>query len=145
MVLHCTVAEVVMMIMNDNDDDEDDYCSLELLRIIFTTWHQHFSLFVHNIYLGVEAVYCLSVNDKFVMKAWGAATKDCAAKGIKLVADGNGEVAEAMGLSKDYSLYGMGKRSVRFAAIVVDGVISNLGVDDGPLLNSSAEHVLTLL
>ena len=117
-----------------------------LLHHIFTPDDNNtFPYSYHVLYVGIEAVYCLSVNDKFVMKAWGAATKDCAAKGIKLVADGNGEVAEAMGLSKDYSLYGMGKRSVRFAAIVVDGVISNLEVDDGPLLNSSAEHVLTLL
>lgn len=90
-------------------------------------------------------MYCLSVNDKFVMKAWGNATKDCAAKGIKLVADGNGSVAEGLGLLKDFSQYNLGKRSARFAAVVVDGVISQLEVDEGPLLNSSAEHILTLL
>ena len=87
----------------------------------------------------------MSVNDKFVMKAWGTAIKDCAAKGISMVADGNGAATEAMGLLKDYSKFNMGKRSARFAAIVVEGVITHIEVDDGPLLKSSAEHILTLL
>jgi glutaredoxin/glutathione-dependent peroxiredoxin len=90
---------------------------------------------------GVDEIICLSVNDAFVMGAWGNANN---AKGkVRMLADGNGEFTKAMGLSLDASGFGMGQRSQRYAMIVQDGKIKELLVEPGPGLNvSSAESVL---
>jgi peroxiredoxin len=90
---------------------------------------------------GVDEIVCLSVNDPFVMGAWG---KDQAAGGkVRMLADGNGEFTRAVGLEMDGSAFGLGKRSQRYAMIVRDGKVKELLVEPGPGLNaSSAESVL---
>ena len=93
---------------------------------------------------GVDLVACLSVNDAFVMGAWG---KDQGAAGkVRMVADGNGDFTRAMGLELDASGFGMGKRSQRYALVARDGKVEQLLVEPGPGLNaSSAESVLSKL
>ena len=93
---------------------------------------------------GVDEVVCLSVNDAFVMGAWGEQQK---AKGkVRMVADGNGELTGALGLGVDASGFGMGQRSRRYAMIVDDGKVTELLVEPGGGLNvSSAESVLSKL
>ena len=90
---------------------------------------------------GVDEIVCLSVNDAFVMGAWGQASN---AKGrVRMLADGNGEFTRAVGLELDASGFGMGKRSQRYALIVQDGKVTDVLVEPGPGLNvSSAESVL---
>jgi peroxiredoxin len=92
---------------------------------------------------GVQEIVCLSVNDAFVMGAWG---KDQGAGGkVRMVADGNGEFTKAIGLELDASGFGMGKRSKRYAMIVNDGKVEQVLVDEGGLKESSAESVLAKL
>ena len=90
------------------------------------------------------AIVCVSVNDVFVMKAWG---KD---QGITdevlLLADGNGEFSKAIGLDFDGSKFGMGTRSQRYSAIVKDGVVEKLNVEQaGQFEVSSADYMLAQL
>jgi peroxiredoxin len=93
---------------------------------------------------GVDRVVCVSVNDAFVMEAW-AKSQDVG-DSVLMMADGNGEFAEAMGLVMDGSGFGLGSRSQRYAVIIEDGVVSWLGVEPGPGLSaSSAEEVLAAL
>ncbi|MBI1816802.1 MAG: peroxiredoxin [Deltaproteobacteria bacterium] len=90
---------------------------------------------------GVKDIVCLSVNDAFVMGAWGKANN--AAGKVRMIADGNGDLTKALGLTLDASGFGMGLRSQRYAMIVNDGVVQDLLVEPGPGLNvSSAESVL---
>ena len=90
---------------------------------------------------GAQEIVCLSVNDAFVMGAWGDASK--ATGNVRMVGDGNGEFTKAVGLSLDASGFGMGVRSQRYAMIVNDGRVEELLVEPGPGLNvSSAESVL---
>ena len=91
---------------------------------------------------GVDTVACLSVNDVFVMDAWG---KSANAQNIQMLADGNGTYTSALGLQVDASGFGMGVRSKRFAMIVNDGVVELLNVDEGKFESSSAEAVLAAL
>ena len=93
---------------------------------------------------GVDEIVCLSVNDAFVMGAWGNAQN---AKGkVRMLADGNGEFTKALGLTLDASGFGMGQRSQRYALIVNDGKVQEALVEPGPGLNvSSAESVLSKL
>ena len=93
---------------------------------------------------GVDDIICLSVNDAFVMGAWGSANN---AKGkVRMLADGNGDFTKAVGLSLDASGFGMGSRSQRYALIVKDGKVEHLFVEPGPGLTvSSAEAVLSKL
>lgn len=91
---------------------------------------------------GVDSIVCVSVNDAFVMSAWG---KSANAEELLMVADGNGELAEALGLSMDGSGFGMGKRSKRYALIANDGVVEMLNVDESGFEKSSAEAVLAAL
>jgi len=93
---------------------------------------------------GVDDIVCLSVNDAFVMGAWGQANN---AKGkVRMLADGNGEFTKTVGLTLDASGFGMGVRSQRYALIVSDGKVQELLVEPGPGLNvSSAESVLSKL
>lgn len=93
---------------------------------------------------GVDEIICLSVNDAFVMGAWGDNQK--ATGKVRMLADGNGELTKALGLSLDASGFGMGSRSQRYAMIVHDGTVKELLVEPGPGLNaSSAESVLSKL
>lgn len=94
---------------------------------------------------GVEEIYCLSVNDLFVMKAWGKSYETFADSGIKLVADGNGDFTRALGLELDLSAHRLGLRCKRFAAIVENGVFTTLEIDDAGLEKSSAEAILAIL
>ena len=72
---------------------------------------------------GVDSIACLSVNDAFVMGAWGEAQN---ASEIIMVADGNAQFTDAMGLTLDATGFGMGKRSQRYAMLVDDGVITHI-------------------
>ena len=93
---------------------------------------------------GADCIVCVSVNDPFVMGAWGRDQK--VGDTVVMLADGNGELAEALGLVMDGSGFGLGSRVQRFAAIVDDGVVSWVAVEPGPGLNvSSAEEVLAAL
>ena len=92
---------------------------------------------------GVDEIVCISVNDAFVMDAWG---KSSSAPGkVRMLADGNGEFTRAVGLSLDASGFGMGKRSKRYAMIVNDGKVEQVLVDESGLKESSAESVLSKL
>ena len=89
---------------------------------------------------GVNEIACISVNDPFVMAAWA---KSANAEGITMLADGNGDFAEALGLTMDGSKFGMGKRSQRYAMLVENGVVKQLHVEaPGEFKVSSAEHLL---
>jgi peroxiredoxin len=93
---------------------------------------------------GVDAVVCIGVNDAWVMDAWAQAQG--AAGTIKMLADGNGTFTEAMGLAFDGAGYGLGSRSQRYAAVIEDGVITVLRVEEGPGVDvSSCENVLAAL
>lgn len=93
---------------------------------------------------GVNEIVCLSVNDAFVMEAWG---KSSSAGGkVRMLADGNGDFTRAVGLSLDASGFGMGQRSQRYAMILRDGKVEKMLVEPGPGLNaSSADSVLAHL
>jgi peroxiredoxin len=92
---------------------------------------------------GVDEIACISVNDPFVMSAWG---KHDGSDDITMLADGNGAFAEAVGLSFDGSQFGMGKRSQRYSMIVNDGVVEQLNVEQpGEYRASSAEYMLDQL
>ncbi len=91
---------------------------------------------------GVDTVACMSVNDVFVMNAWGQSAN---AEHLMMLADGNADFTKALGLELDGSGFGMGTRSQRFAMIVDDGVVSLLNVDAGALEGSSAEAILAAL
>jgi peroxiredoxin len=93
---------------------------------------------------GIDEILCLSVNDAFVMGAWG---KDQGSDGkVRMIADGNGELTQKLGLEFDASKFGMGKRSQRYSMIVEDGVVKSLNVEEpGAFEVSSADHMLGLL
>src|SRR5512143_3536460 len=93
---------------------------------------------------GVDEIVCVSVNDAFVMGAWGKA--NAAGGKVRMLADGNGDFTKAVGLELDASGFGMGHRSQRYAMIVKDGKVEQLFVEPGPGLTiSSAEAVLSKL
>ena len=92
---------------------------------------------------GIDEIACISVNDPFVMGAWGQ--RD-GSEDITMIADGNGDFAEATGLVMDGSKYGMGRRSQRYSMIVKDGVVEQLNVEaPGEYRASSAEYMLDQL
>ena len=93
---------------------------------------------------GIDDIYCLSVNDKFVMNAWLLSYDD----GDKIIgiADGNGEICQNLNLIVDKSKNFMGMRSKRFAMIVKNNIIQNIFIEEpGEYKVSSAEHLLTVL
>lgn len=93
---------------------------------------------------GVDKIVCMAVNDAFVMKAWAEAQG--AAGKIEMLADGNGEFARALGLTFDGTGFGMGERAQRFSAIIDNGVVTVLNVEEpGAFKVSSAEHMLDQL
>ena len=93
---------------------------------------------------GVDTIACVSVNDPFVMKAWGEDRG--VGEDVLMLSDGNGEFTSAIGLEMDGSGFGLGTRSQRYAMIIDDGVVSALNVEPGPGLDvSSAEAILELL
>jgi len=92
---------------------------------------------------GVDTIACLSVNDAFVMDAWG---KSQNADDLLMLADGNAELTKALGLELDASGFGLGIRSQRYAMIVEDGVVKHLNVEQGTGVDvSAAEKILALL
>ena len=93
---------------------------------------------------GVDEIACISVNDVFVMDAWGKAQG--AGGKVRMLADGNGDFTRAVGLELDASGFGMGKRSQRYAMVVKDGKVEQLHVEPAGGLNvSSCEAVLAKL
>ena len=93
---------------------------------------------------GVDEIACVSVNDAFVMDAWGKASN--AGDKVTLLADGNGQFAKELGLEMDGSKFGMGTRSQRYSMVVNDGVVESLNVEaPGEFKVSSAEYLLDTL
>ena len=93
---------------------------------------------------GVATIACLSVNDAFVMKAWGKAQSTDGK--VEMLADGNAEYTKALGLDFDASGFGMGTRGQRFALIVDKGVVKQINVEaKGEFKVSSADYVLSQL
>lgn len=92
---------------------------------------------------GVDSIVCLSVNDAFVMDAWG---KSQNAEELLMVGDGNGAFTKAVGLELDATGFGMGTRSKRYAMIVEDGVLTHLAVEPaGGIVESAADAILARL
>jgi peroxiredoxin len=92
---------------------------------------------------GVDTIVCTSVNDVYVMDAW--AKDQGVGDDIVMMADGSGTFAEAVGLVMDGSGFGLGKRSKRYAAVLQDGVVQNVVVDDAGVDLSSCSNVLGML
>ena len=93
---------------------------------------------------GVDTVACVSVNDPFVMGAWGKDRE--VGEDLMMLSDGNGDFTAAIGLEMDGSGFGLGTRSQRYAMIIDDGIVSTLNVESGPGLDvSSAETILSEL
>lgn len=93
---------------------------------------------------GVDRIACVAVNDAWVMAAWADAQG--VGDKITMLADGGGTFTEAMGLLFDGSGFGLGKRSQRYAAVIEDGVLTSLDVEEKPGIDvSSCEAVLAKL
>ena len=98
--------------------------------------------------LGIDEIYCVSVNDAFVMNAWA---QDQNIKNVKLIPDGNAYFTRSMGMLVTKSNLGFGDRSWRYAAVVDNGIIEKLFLEDGfrdnadtdPYEVSTPENVLT--
>ena len=109
---------------------------------------QHLPGFVTNseeiLSKGADQIVCLSVNDAFVMDAWG---KEKGAEKILMLGDGNGDFTEATGLTMDGSGFGLGSRSLRYSMIIDNNVVSKLNLESNPgeISESSAENVLSQL
>ena len=100
---------------------------------------------------GIDDVYCVSVNDAFVMNAWA---RDLGIKNVKMIPDGDGTFTRSMGMLVNKPKQGFGMRSWRYAAIVNNGTIENMFIepgqndfsdDDDPYTVSSPEHVIKQL
>jgi len=93
---------------------------------------------------GVDEVACTAVNDAFVLQAW---SEQAGAGGkVTMLADGNGDFAEAIGLTMDGSKFGLGKRGQRWSMIVEDGIVKELNVEEPGAFNvSSADYMLAQL
>jgi glutaredoxin/glutathione-dependent peroxiredoxin len=92
---------------------------------------------------GVDEIVATSVNDAFVLGAWNQTQ---GSEDITMLADGNGDFADALGLTMDASKFGMGKRSQRYSMVVNDGVVEQINVEaPGEYKASSAEHMLEQL
>ena len=93
---------------------------------------------------GVDEIACTAVNDAFVLQAW---KESAGAEGkVTMLADGNGELANALGLTMDGSKFGLGQRGQRFSAIVNDGTIESLNVEEpGAFSVSSADYMIERL
>lgn len=93
---------------------------------------------------GVDEIWCIAVNDAFVMGAWG---RDQQATGVvRMMGDGSATYTKALGLDADFTARNMGIRSRRYSALVVDGVVKQLNLDDGGKFEvSNAETLLKQL
>lgn len=93
---------------------------------------------------GVDSIVCLSVNDAFVMKAWGESQG--VGEDIIMLGDGNGDFTKAVGLELDGSKFGMGARSQRYSMLVDNGVVKELNVEQGGEFKvSAADYLLAQL
>ncbi|SVA59631.1 uncharacterized protein METZ01_LOCUS112485 [marine metagenome] len=93
---------------------------------------------------GVDVIACVSVNDAFVMAAWGKDRNS--GDSVLMLADGNGEFTAAVGLEMDGKAFGLGTRSQRYAMVIDSGVVTTLNVEPGPSLDvSSSESILNSL
>jgi glutaredoxin/glutathione-dependent peroxiredoxin len=93
---------------------------------------------------GVDTIACVSVNDAFVMKAWGEA--QAVGDSVIMIADGSAQFTKALGLEVDLTGGGLGVRSKRYAAVIRDGIVTNLAVEETLGLEvSSADAVLAAL
>jgi len=93
---------------------------------------------------GIDTIACVSVNDVFVMKAWG--DNQGVGDDVLMLADGNGEFTRAVGLELDASRFGMGSRSQRYSIVVDDGMVKEVNVEQGGEFKvSSAEYMLAQL
>ena len=93
---------------------------------------------------GVDSIVCMSVNDAFVMGAWGQDQN--VGDNVRMLGDGNGDFAKALGLELDGSGFGLGTRSQRFSMIVDDGKVTELNIEaPGAFEVSSAEFMLNQL
>jgi peroxiredoxin len=86
--------------------------------------------------LGIDDIYCVSVNDGFVMNAWA---QDQNIKNVKLIPDGNAYFTRSMGMLVRKSNLGFGERSWRYAAVVNNGIIEKLFVEDGQRDNADSD------
>lgn len=92
---------------------------------------------------GIDEIACTAVNDAFVLGAWNNAA---GSEDISMLADGNGEFANAIGLEMDASGFGMGKRAQRYSMVINDGVVEQLNIEaPGDFKVSSAEYMLSQL
>lgn len=92
--------------------------------------------------MGIDTIACISINDAWVMDAWGQSQG--VGDSILMLADGNGEFTKAMGLEADMSGAGLGTRSKRYAAVIQDGTVTELEVESAPGVDvSSCENILT--
>jgi peroxiredoxin len=92
---------------------------------------------------GIDEIVCTSVNDPFVLGAW---SKSAGADAVTMLADGNAEFAQALGLAMDGSKFGMGTRSQRYSMVIDDGVVQAINVEEGGAFKvSSAEHLIDTL
>ena len=93
---------------------------------------------------GVDEIACMSVNDAFVMSAWGKSAN--VGDKVTMLADGNGDFVKALGLTFDGSKFGMGIRGQRFSMLVTDGIVTQLNIEEpGAFKVSSAEHMIDQL
>lgn len=91
--------------------------------------------------VGIDEIWCVAVNDPFVMGAWGRDQKT--AGKVRMMADGSADFTRATGLTLDLSARGMGLRSQRYSMLVVDGVVKTLNVEaPGKFEVSDAETLL---
>jgi peroxiredoxin len=103
---------------------------------------------------GIDEIYCISVNDSFVMNRWAATIRAEGLQKVKVIPDGNGDFTKGMDMLINKEHLGFGYRSWRYAAIVDDGVvthwfeepgINNNGSDDDPYGETSPENVISVL
>ena len=93
---------------------------------------------------GVDEIACTAVNDAFVMGAWSEGAG--ASEKVTMLSDGNGEFAEAIGLTMDGSKFGLGKRGQRYSMVVNDGTVEQLNVEEPGAFNvSSADYMIERL
>lgn len=93
---------------------------------------------------GVDEIACVAVNDAFVLQAWAESAG--AVDKVTMLADGNGDFARALGLTMDGSKFGLGERGSRWSAIVNDGVVEQLNIEEpGAFAVSSADYLIERL
>lgn len=150
------IPEITLKVMGDNGPESfntlSEFANKKVILFAVpgaftpTCSAAHLPGFVENyqalLNAGVDLVACISVNDAFVMDAWG---KSAGADKITMLADGNATFTKAVGLDKDASKYYMGVRSARYAMIIDNGTLTHLSVDQAGLEKTSAESILEQL